>query len=271
MSEIMQPERTFITQAAERLHYAVVRAKGEMAASAFALGQALARIQDEKAHTALGFATFEDYLASPAVDIHRVTAYRFVRVFRAFQHVAHGLRGHYDIQKLDIIGKLIDPEMDPAQVEALIEEARPIPREELRAKVNAVLAERATPRAVPLPPPTPLDTPLHQEEHERAQRFAAGLGAALAADPHFVALSLCQTFHQINWAMLRLHEKPVRELVASTSPEEMVAAILEDDPRGKGFGSEAQRFERDIKPIIEWYARVGQLLNDPPATIRRVK
>ncbi len=169
---------------------------------------------------------------------------------------------------------MIDADTDPAQIEALVEEARAIPREELRAKVNAVLAERARPRAVPPPPPTTLDTPLRQEEHEHAQRFAAGLGvigAALAADPAYVALSLCKAFQQINWVMLRLHEKPVRELVASTSPEEMAAAILADDPRGKRFGSEAQRFERDIKPILEWYARVGQLLNDPPATIRRVK
>jgi len=265
MSEIMQPERTFITQAAERLHYAVVRAKGELAQSAFALGGALARMQDEKAHTALGFAMFEDYLASPAVDIHRVTAYRFVRVFRAFQHVAHGLHGRYDIQKLDIIGKLIDPEMDPAQVEALIEEARPIPREELRARVNAVVAERAAPRAVP-PPPVPFVP--GQAAHRRMEE---NLGTLMAANPEFVQLQLLRAFAEIHSAFRKLHERDVRHLVASTPPEELARILLGDEILARSHRSNVAYYERDIKPTLAWYEEVARLLNDPPATIRRVK
>jgi len=222
-----------------------------------------------------GFDTFEDYLAGPEVAIHRTTAYLFIRVFRTFQHVVHALPGRHDINKLDIVGRLIDAKTDPAQIAALVEEARAIPREELRAKVNAVLAERATPRAVPPPPPPTLETPLVAQRHAAAEAFLGGLaaiGQARATDPKYVMRAQCRAFGQIDSALLRTHDRAVRELVASTTPEEMALALLDQDARdGNRYGSEAKRYERDVKPIIDWYARVGELLNNPPATIRRVK
>ncbi len=172
-AEIAPSERGFVIQAARRMHHEVVRAKESLGQSAFALGGALARMQDERAYTALGFATFEDYLAGPEVAIHRTTAYRFIRVFRTYQHVAHGLRGSYDIQKLDILGRLIDEDTDPEEIEALVEEAREIPREVLRAKVNAVRAARATPCARRAPRRAPCRCPRRRRWKRRSLRSSA--------------------------------------------------------------------------------------------------
>lgn len=272
VTQTAQPERSFVTEAARHLHNEVVHAKEKLSNSAFSLGGALARMQDEKAYTALGFDTFEDYLEGPEVAIHRTTAYKFIRVFRAFQHVAHGLHGRYDMQKLDIVGKLIDPDMDPAQVEALIEEARPLPREELRARVNAAIAARATPRAVA--PPAQLDTPLVREHHERAGRFLAGLGAAYErqeVDPEYVALNLIREAFDIHRSLNRLPGRNVRQLIASTPPEEMARIVLGDNGLGSSIRRDVANYEREIKPVIAWYEEVLRLLNDPPATIRRVK
>jgi len=274
-AEIAPSERGFVVQAARRMHNDVVHAKERLNHGAFMFGGALARMQDEKAYTALGFATFENYLAGPEVAIHRTTAYRFIRVFRTYGHVAHGLRGSYDIQKLDILGRLIDEDTDPEQIEALVEEAREIPREVLRAKVEAVRAERATPRAVPVPPPTPLETPLVAQRRAAGEAFTGGLAAlweAQATDPKYVAREQCRVFGQIDSALSRIRELGIRELVASTSPAEMAHALLDAKARdGIRYGSGAKWYERDVKPILDWYAGVGELLNAPPATIRRVK
>ena len=79
-----------VVQAAQRLHGEILHAKGELNAGAFRLGRALAEMQESRAYTALGHDTFEAYLASDAIALHRGTAYRFIRIYRLYGDVVHG-------------------------------------------------------------------------------------------------------------------------------------------------------------------------------------
>lgn len=126
--------------AAQGLHERIIGLKAELARNALAFGQALAGMQESRGYTTLGFATFEDYLASEAVGIGRSTAYRFIGVARTFGHVPHA--GHLDIDKLDILRRLVEPGDDPTHATALVEQAREMPREQLRAAVRVEVERR---------------------------------------------------------------------------------------------------------------------------------
>ncbi len=243
-----------VTRAARRAHWEVVDAKGKLGEGAFRLGGALAAMQESRAYTALGFATFEEYLAGEEVALHRVTAYRFIRVFRTYQHVAHGQHwGRVDLRKLDILARLIDEDTDPAQIEALVAEAQTMPREELRAAVNEEARrrgalppeERDTPvRLVrPTPPPAPSPDPA----------LAAGLalvGAGLAADPEFRARVLGGEFRDIAHLLHRAASE-LRTLCEDTPPEELAQVLDRED-----LARYTRDYEERIKPLLAWYEQV---------------
>ena len=138
-SPTIDHSHNIVVQAARGLHHSILRAKGALGENAFRLGRLLNEMQESRAYTALGFATFEQYLASEEVGLHRGTAYRFMKVFRAYEHVVHGRhweRG-IELRKLDILTRLIDEETPPEHVDALVEQAREIPRGTLLAAVRA--------------------------------------------------------------------------------------------------------------------------------------
>lgn len=243
-----------VTRAAQRAHWEVVDAKGKLGEGAFRLGGALAQMQESRTYTALGFATFEEYLASEEVALHRVTAYRFIRVFRTYQHVAHGQHwGRVDLRKLDILARLIDEDTDPAQIEALVAEAQTMPREELRAAVN----EEARRRGV-LPPeerdaPVRLVRPAPPPAPSRASPAASagsGLGAGLLADPEYRADVLGGQFRDIAHQLHRVAYEH-RALREHTPPEELARVLDRED-----LARYTCDYEERIKPLLAWYEQV---------------
>lgn len=158
-------------QAATTLHRDIVAAKSRLGAEAFRLGDLLVRMQDGRGYVALGHGSFEDYLASDEVGLHRTTAYRFMRIARVYGEVVHDRpwMQNMDLAKLDILTRLIDDDTDPATIADLAEQARELPRAEVRAAVRAEAERRgvlpheaeavprsATPiRLVPPAPATP--------------------------------------------------------------------------------------------------------------------
>ncbi len=252
-----------VVQAARMLHNDILGAKGALGENAFRLGRLLSEMQESRAYTALGFATFEEYLASEEVGLHRATAYRFMKVFRAYQHVVHGRywqRG-IELRKLDILTRLIDEETPPEQVEALVEQAREIPRETLRAAVNEELRRKGMtppdeyrpPARLAPPPPPPLLTPQAEEEQRRHVAFGEGVAGAVAADPEYRALVLSGKFSSTGHLLWRatadngkLHEH--------VPPEEMARALPRDE-----LERLTRDYERNIKPFLAWYEQVLEL------------
>ncbi len=266
---MIDPTHDVVVQAAERLHRDVIRFKGDLAMGAFKLGEALAKMQDSRAYTALGFATFEEYLAGPEVTIHRATAYQFVRVYRTYHHVVLGRHWEtIDVRKLDILSRLLEPETDPERIEALVEQARELPREELRAAVNEEVRRKglAPPgeyqppaRLAVVPPAPPAPHPARTAEDD----FGHTLGAWLAADPAYqqsvlkhAALTLVHRLRSAAYGSSDLlHHRSPEEVAAALSPEE--AAQL------------AQDFARTVGPMIAWVERVIAAGQAPG--VRRVK
>lgn len=154
-----EPVASALTAAsAEALHGEIVSLKEVVGRGLFAFGRALARMHDTRGYGALGFPTFEAYLASEAVNVHRTYAYRLIERYKAFGDVEHALHG-LDGVKLDILTRLIEPGDDPEAKVALVTQARALNRSETRQAVRtAVDAREADPdHALPveLPPPPP--------------------------------------------------------------------------------------------------------------------
>jgi hypothetical protein len=268
-----------VTEAAQGLHRAVLRAKGELGAGAFKLGEVLARMQESRAYTALGFGTFEDYLAGEEVALHRATAYRFIRVFRTYGHVVHGR--HWardtDLRKLDILSRLIDEGTDPAQVEALVEQARELPREELRAAVNEEARRRgvlppgereagppalrslarevpqgqaAAPKPAPLHPAIPDEPTLGSMMQTEGETFAAALAEGIAADPEYHAAVLGREFMGIAHLLHRAAYEN-RALWGHTAPEDLARVLPREE-----LARYTRDYEERIKPLLAWYEQV---------------
>lgn len=268
-----------VTEAAQRLHHAVLRAKGELGARAYTLGELLAQMQESRAYTALGFATFEDYLASEEVALHRATAYRFIRVFRTYGHVVHGRQWarDLDLRKLDILARLIDEDTDPAQIEALVAEAQTMPREELRAAVNEEARQRgvlppgeraagppslrslarevrqeeaAAPRPVPLHPTTPAEPTARSVNEATGGAFVAALAERIATDPEYRAGVLDLKFMGIAHTLFKAAYDH-RALWEHTSPEELARVLPREELAGY-----TRDYEERIKPLLAWYEQV---------------
>ncbi len=117
-------------------HRRIVQLKAELGRNSLEFGLLLGEMRATRDYQAMGFPTFDAYLASGDVGISRRTAYTFMAIalnFAHVQHVAHGV----DWGKLDILSRIVEPTDDPETVIALVEQARETPREELRAAVRA--------------------------------------------------------------------------------------------------------------------------------------
>ncbi len=156
------PASGHVPPVAHKRHTRIVQLKAELGRNALEFGLLLAEMQDTRDYQALGFTTFEEYLSSDAVDVKRRTAYVFMNVARKFAHVHHDAHG-LDYNKLDILARLIEPGDDPEQVAILVEQAREMPREQLRAAVRVEVERRKetepTEYVPTLTPPTPLPRP----------------------------------------------------------------------------------------------------------------
>jgi len=265
-----------VVQAAQRLHGEILHAKGELNAGAFRLGRALAEMQESRAYTALGHDTFEAYLASDAIALHRGTAYRFIRIYRLYGDVVHGrpwMRS-MDLRKLDILGRLIDEDTHPDDVTALAEQAREMPREELRLAVRAEAARRGVlpaPGAQPVPdgpvrlvapaPPTRLPAPAAIAP--RPDTAAAGIVAAAFADPEYRKVVLADEFRRVSEKLVDAVRR-ARDLMESVPPAEMAAVLPEDELRRY-----RRRYEEDVSGLLVWYSQVVRPAK--PGAIKRVK
>lgn len=252
----IKTEHRIVLQAAQRLHDEVVRLKGELSARIFLLGRALADMQASRAYTALGHGTFEDYLASAAVAIDRSTAYRLIRVAKLYGDVAHGRPWllSIDLQKLDILGRLIDEDTDPAQIAALAEEARDMPREELRAVAQAEIARAraardagttAAPATLHLRPTPPVQ--LLTGGHREALEELEAEEARVATDPAYQAAVLTLEWEKVH-ARLIAAAVQWRSLRGTVAPPAMAEALGEE-------GRERYRdeYETFIRPLVRWY------------------
>ncbi len=265
-----------VVQAAQRLHGEILNAKGDLNAGAFRLGRALAEMQESRAYTALGHDTFEAYLASDAIALHRGTAYRFIRIYRLYGDVVHGRPWvqSMDLRKLDILGRLIDEDTHPDDVAALAAQAREMPREELRLAVRAEAERRGVlpaPGAQPVPagpvrlvaptPPTRLPAPASIAPPPDPE--LVGIVAAAFTDPEYRKVVLADEFRRVS-DKLDDAVRRARDLIECVSPAEMAVALPEDELRRY-----RRRYDEGMSGLLAWYSQV--LRPAKPGAIKRVK
>lgn len=146
------------------LHEKIVGLKAEISRNVLDLGGALAEMRDHEMYRALGYSTFEDYLVSAEVAMHRTTAYSFMRIYQRFRQVALEAI-ELDWRKLDILTQIIKDGDAPERILPLIEEARGIPRDELRERVRVGKQQRLiAPPAVAGATPQPVAPPSAQAD-----------------------------------------------------------------------------------------------------------
>ncbi len=76
-----------VAAAAWQLHETIVALKSEITRRSLQLGRALGLLRDERLYVALGYDTFEAYLASPEVTISRTQAYRVIALVEGVERL----------------------------------------------------------------------------------------------------------------------------------------------------------------------------------------
>ncbi len=179
-----------------------------------------------------------------------------------------------DLRKLDILGRLIDEDTHPDDVAALAEQAREMPREELRLAVRAeaerrgVLPAPGAPsvtagpvRLVAPTPPTRLPAPRSIAPPPDPE--VVGIVAAVFTDPEYRKVVLADEFRRVA-DKLDDAVRRARDLMACVPPADMAVALPEDELRRY-----RRRYDEEVSGLLAWYSQV--LRPAKPGAIRRVK
>ncbi len=253
-------------QEARGLHDSIIELRAELGRNALRFGLALAAMRDSRGYAALGFVTFADYLASDEVAVARKTAYTFMGIARSFANVQHAAQ--LDYTKLDILRQLVKPNDDPEQVAAWVEQARDLPREDLRAAVREEVHRRKQlPRAayVPaarltVPPVRPGMVPGQRPPQPEILPPAGTITLRIQGRRYNPLLA------DIDNAMIALvavtSRRHVDYLLREVAPEDVARAIVvedaardPDDEQGS-FGEALERNHRTAQELFAWLQQV---------------
>ncbi len=133
------------TAAFER-HERIVALRNVAEQTFIELGKELYWFEDEKQFLALGYPSFESYLADPEVDISRTTAFKLKRIYKRFElelECTAAVLLPAGADKLDVIR----PHVDQGNAQEWIHKASALSRSDLRQEVRLAFD--------PPPPPEP--------------------------------------------------------------------------------------------------------------------
>jgi hypothetical protein len=243
------------------LHRRIVALKREISKDSLAFGGALAEMRDHELYRALGYPTFEDYLVSAEVALHRSTAYSFMRIYQRFRAVQAEV-ADLDWNKLNILAQIIKEDDAPERILPLVEAARAIPRDELRERVRA--GKEAGIIAPPSAQRDPWDdAPEPVPETVQAPALANNVPAAAhqlpLASEEVREYVVMRSYQQIVGVFLKLVQEH-GEFFAHVPPGEVIAQATAADLAR----------ERAAAPVLDWFARLGHARRNR-AGLRAVK
>lgn len=120
------------------LHNRVLRCVSAMNEMFLELGRALRTIHDERLYVALGYSTFEAYIASPEIALSRTLVYRLLRTVRIVDAgiIEPTTAQEIGVSKLDAIAPYIERAQSREEVQELVSDAKSLSFRDLNERLR---------------------------------------------------------------------------------------------------------------------------------------